>query len=582
MSKFTKDLIGGMFVRKILATLLAVITIFSCCSLAAFAETRSISDAIYDYIGNKSKSANMWEGNAARVAKEITGFKDPVHVISPCDGTKGLSVELVACAEPGYESKIFHAEYQWYSCTDLKYSNAKKIDGASGKAFDTDEFNEPGNYYFFCKKTIYQNIIGKAVPVFSCLTNVFEVIYTGLPTVYVDTPDGKLINSNSEWTQGASIRISSGLEDKYSLDDTTIRIKGRGSSSWNISSKNGYTFKFDKKQNLFGLGKDKTWALVGNFSDKSLLRNWLASELDENVYDDGSEWNVQHISVDLVMNGEYRGNYTLATTVRIGSNRIDIPDISDSIDKDVNGDGSLNLYDGGFVVEVNERQDETYNFTTNHGFGMSLSDPDLDEPADSNEAIYQHIVNVIQTAEDALYSDSFADAESGYAKYIDVDSFVDYYLLKELAKDVDGNFRLSTYIYYQPEDGKLHMAPCWDFDIAFGNVNYDGCDKYTGLQCRAGWYARLFEDPVFEAKVAEKWNNTKPLLMSVLNNELPSQIEKVRISANANFERWPILGVYTWPAPSGVMGRQTWNSELNYLTNWILNRITYLDSVFNG
>lgn len=567
--------------KKFLAMLLTVIMIISCCSMVAFAES-SDSNFISQGISDMHENTSLWYGSAARTLKEITGYKDTLHIISPCDGEKGMSIALVACAEQGYESKLFQTNYQWYSCTGTLYQNAKKIDGANEKTFNTNEFNEPGSYRFFCKKSICNKLFGKDIPFLVTLSPVFEVEYTGLPTVYVNTPDGKLVNSNTEWTQDASIQIFGGLDEQFNLDTTTIRIKGRGSSSWNESSKNGYTFKFDKKQNLFGLGKDKTWALIGNFADKTLLRNWLAAELDENVYDDGSEWNVQHISVDLVMNGEYRGNYTLATTVRLGDNRVDVPDISDTIKKDANGDGEINFYDAGFMVEVNTRQDETYNFITTQGNTFSLSDPDLDEPADSNEAIYQHIVNVVQTAEDALYSENFTDAESGYAKYIDVDSFVDYYLLKELAKDVDGNFRLSTYIYYQPKDGKLHMASCWDFDISFGNVNYRDCDKYTGLYCRDGWYARLFEDPAFAAKVAEKWNASKPELLNILNNELPAQADKISVSATANFERWPILGVYTWPAPAGYLGRQTYNSELNYLMNWTNNRITYLDSVFNG
>lgn len=341
--------------------------------------------------------------------------------------------------------------------------------------------------------------------------------------------------------------------------------------------------KFDKKQDLFGIGKDKTWALIGNFADKSLLRNWLAAELDQKVYDNGKEFNVTQLHVDLIINGDYRGAYTLATTIRLCDKRIDVPDISDEITKDKNEDGVIDFYDAGFVIEVDERFGDPYNFVTKHGVPICLSDPDLDEYADSNEAIYQHVKNVVQTAEDALYSNDFADPDIGYAKYIDVESFIDYYLLKELSKDTDGSFKLSTYIYYQPKDGKLHMGSSWDYDIAFGNCgSSNDCNEPEGFHCNARWYARLLQDPAFAAKVAERWNETRPLLMDVMENSLPSQADAIRTSAQLNFIKWPVLGLYTWPGPKNFFLRWTYQSEVDYLTSWTMERIQWLDGAYNA
>ena len=462
--------------------------------------------------------------------------------------------------------------YQWYSCSDLKKNNAEAIDGATSSAYTTPDFESPEIRYYYCLiKT----------PVSAVKTRVYQVAYTGIPVVYIETPDGKVISNHNSWLEGATITIDGNGTNYDSLEKTTIRIKGRGNSTWIFpTAKKPYTFKFEDSTKVLGMGKNKTWALMANFRDKSLLRNWFASELERTVFARDKMWKTEFVCVDLILNGQYHGNYNVATTIKIGSKRIDIPDISDILSeklKDTNKDGVINYDDGGFIVELNRFKNEPYNFTTSRNIIFSLKDPDLDNPNDGNLDIVKYIASYIQSVEDVIYSDNFADEETGYASHIDVDSFVDWYIMEELSKNHDGVFDLSTYMYYNPKDKLLHMAPVWDNDIAYGNYMGE-LTKPENFHAKAGWYVRLFQDPAFHQKVKDRWAEKRDAISDFANNDLQDKADEIRVSAQLNFQRFRILGHYIWQDPSGFSQRKTFQSNVDSLTNFINGRIAWLDS----
>lgn len=466
------------------------------------------------------------------------------------------------------------AEYRWYTSLS-PLSDYTQIEGADEETYRTPPLTEVGTRYYYAVTEIFD---GNGASADFRTSDIYTVACTGLPVIRIETPEGQPIDSRDEWITSASIGIDA--EGKNALAPTAVRIKGRGNGTWASSTKNSYTFKFDKKQDLFGFGKNKTWVLLGGIQDQSLLRNWLGFSLDKAVYDDGTEWNVCSQAVDLVINGDYRGTYLLATPIRLGSDRVDVPDISDPVTEDVNKDGVIDLFDAGWIVEVNDALDEAHNFVTAHKLPVSLKDPDLDDDPTDKDGIFAHVQAVIQKAEDALYGENFADPENGYAKYIDVDSFIDYYLLKELSKDPDGNCKRSLYFYYDPTDGKLHVASSWDFDLAFGGSSLADADDPRGLRCRAKWFARLFEDPAFAARAAERWAQTRPALLSFLAEELPAEAERITPAAALNFTRWKTLGSFVANPPAGFLRRTTYASQLDYLYDWLDRRIAYMDLVF--
>lgn len=387
---------------------------------------------------------------------------------------------------------------------------------------------------------------------------------TGIPVVQLNTMDGETIESKEEW-KDASFAIlgnACGFED---LSIETLKVKGRGNSTWE-QPKKPYSLKLEEKAEILGMPKSKRWVLIANYSDKTLMRNLYASYLANTIYKE--TWNPSFKSVHLILNGQYKGVYMLGEQIKIDDNRVNIKDISKakSIDK------------GGFIFEIDGRQDEAFNFITGRGVCISLKDPD-----EVSDEIQQRVKDIIQTAEDALYSENFADPENGWRKYFDEASVIAWYLMNELGKNVDSANYASIYFYYDPSDKLIHMGPNWDFDLAYGNVNYADCDSTEDLYVKDNsiWIHQMFFDAGFVNNVKNKWNSTREPLYASINTWIPEEALSLQKAAYVNFSRWEILGKYVWPNPSGYYIRTTYQSEIDYLTDWLNDRYSYLNTSLN-
>jgi hypothetical protein len=273
--------------------------------------------------------------------------------------------------------------------------------------------------------------------------------------------------------------------------------------------------------------------------------------------------------VELQLNGAYRGVYQLVEHIRVGADRVNIPELKV-------GDTGPGVISGGYLIEVDSRRGEAFCFDSERGSAMTfcLQNPDkLLEPG--WEAQRDYIKEYIDQTEQAIFSSQFADPVAGYAAYLDVDSAISYYLINEVFKNVDGNLRLSTFLY-KKRDGKLTFGPVWDFDIAIGNVNYGNADLTDGWHIRsAPWFTRMFADPVFEGKVKARWAQLKA------NGDLDSLftyidrrallLSKVQVK---NFQTWDILDIYVWPNRV-VTG--SYDLEVVEMKDWLHKRIAWMD-----
>lgn len=390
-----------------------------------------------------------------------------------------------------------------------------------------------------------------------------ELERTGIPVIKIVTDDGQEIESKSEW-KAALIEVIGNHCGFENVSIETMKIKGRGNTTWGLP-KRPYSIKLDSKSEILGMKKSKRWVLIANYSDKSLLRNDYASYLGNNLYN--ACWNPSFKSVHLILNDTYRGVYLFGEQIKIDKNRVNIKSIGKSKDDE-----------GGFIFEINERLDEKFNFKTKKGVCISLKDPD-----DVDSEVQQKVQAMIQTAEDVLFGKHPEDPENGWRKYFDEKSVIDWYLTNEITKNIDAAYWGSIYFYFEPKDGLFHMGPSWDFDISCGNVYYDGGDKYTGLfvKEKSVWVRRLFSDPEFVAKLKQRWNSTKQELYDSINTWIPEQAALLEASAEHNFKKWQILGNYVWPNEFGFSERKTYQSEVDYLINWLNLRYEYLDKAIN-
>ena len=356
------------------------------------------------------------------------------------------------------------------------------------------------------------------------------IVRTGLPIIYLNTEQE--VTSKEDYVSGTFRINGRGVAD--GLDEVTCQVKGRGNTTW-AWPKKPYLVKFDKKQSLFGMPKHKRYILLANFMDRTMMRNLIAMRVSSMT---GLDWTPHCRSVELVMNGKHVGNYLLIEQVRVDKDRVPVTEMTP---EDVSGDALT----GGYLLELDFHYDNAYQWLSPYGrsgywawgdnnvipFGIKY--PDEDEIKDEQVA---YIKKYVDDAAAVLYGDGFKDPETGYGAWIDVDSFIDYWIVFE----VMGNHELgnpgSVYMH-KDRGGKLVAGPCWDFDWGILSYRTSPAARTGLINDKAIWYQRLFQDPAFRTKVKARFEELLPKLETIPDyiDEMEKTLEK---SASLNFAMW--------------------------------------------
>jgi len=408
-----------------------------------------------------------------------------------------------------------------------------------------NDFTKPVNYTVTDSKG---NVKDYAVTIYD---------FTGLPIFYITT-SGPVV-SKEDYVTG-SLKINPNVDFEQDGAEMPLQIKGRGHSTWSLHPKKPYKIKLDEKASLFGLKAAKNWVLLANHSDKTLMRNYLAYNLSQQMKGDFAP---HGIFVEVILNGQSVGNYLLCEQVEIKSGRVDITEME-------TGDASGDALTGGYLLELDQHQDSEFMFKTTSGLPFSIKDPEEITPVQ-----LEYIHNYVQQTENAILAANFADPVNGYAKYINTDSFINWFLLNELFKNQDAQNYSSIY-YFKDRGGKMGMGPAWDFDLGAGNVDYSDATKPEGWWVKDGlWMHRLYEDPAFKAKVRDRWNQLKTTELPAFHKSISDTKKYLTESAKQNFTTWNILGTYVWPNPV-VLG--TYPKEVEQLDHWFTQREAWLDA----
>ncbi|MGB0495174.1 MAG: CotH kinase family protein, partial [Kangiellaceae bacterium] len=212
-----------------------------------------------------------------------------------------------------------------------------------------------------------------------------------------------------------------------------------------------------------------------------------------------------------------------------------------------------------------------YFYTDN--FLINIKEPKLED--DSVE--YDFVKNLINNFESILFSEQFKDPITGYVRYIDIDSFIDWYLISEITKNVDSKSFSSIYLNVLPGE-KIKMGPLWDFDLSFGNVDYADSQYAEGFWVKDhSWYARLFQDPEFVEQIKTRFayfKNNQNLIL----NKIEEHAESLKWAQLENDNKWQTIGVYVWPNPVVF---NSYDEEVEHLKSWYNQRMTWLESAFN-
>lgn len=376
------------------------------------------------------------------------------------------------------------------------------------------------------------------------------VSFTGLPVVCIDT-GGVPVVSKEEYV-AASLRVvdNNGLRP-CSVFEGNVNIKGRGNSTWGMPKK-PYRLKFDKKQSLLGEPKDKSWVLLANYMDNACgIRNATAYAIGHLSCLDFTP--TTHF-VDVFLDGSYNGTYQLCEHMKISEDRV-------------------NVTDDGYLLEADQLDrlgpDDVY-FRTDRIL-INIKDPDVvkDSPQ------YDWIKNYVNDAENALYGADFKDPEKGYAKYLNVDTYVDWYVISEITKTNDASLYTSCYMNIAP-GGKLNMGPIWDFDICMGNTKWNGTEGRgpEGYWNRdSPWFGRMLQDPAFVQKVRERIRYFKSNL-SVVLARVDEQAAYAELSVVEDNRLWQNL------RPAGTADgevKAAFRQEVRAMKEWLTARLDWLD-----
>lgn len=400
-----------------------------------------------------------------------------------------------------------------------------------------------------------------------------------LPVVRIKTEGNAPILDKEHYVHGSVLFLDK--SNLYSTVDSAFfemkenGIRGRGNSTWGMPKK-PYRIKLDSKSEVFGIAKDKDWVLLANYADKSLLRNMLAMKLSEIM---GFPWTPKMYPVQVFLNGDYLGLYTFSEHKKVSKSRVDI---------DVDA--------GDVYLEVEQAMDEPVCFHTS-SFRVPVM---FQDPGQPDAQLLSETKAFFKDLEDALESDSPSDPSAGWPAYIDEKTLIDNYIIQELAKNIDGNLRKSTF-FTRKKGGKLVFYHIWDMDIAFGNADYftsefsgngiipsatNGPEGWfikdygrTDYGNGKSWYKTLMKnDPQFVQKVKSRWNELKPQF-----EQIPQWIDEqyafLYDGAGKNFDRWKILDIYVWP---NVKVTGSYKGEVLYLREFYNARLQWLDENINS
>ena len=421
-------------------------------------------------------------------------------------------------------------------------------------------------------------------------------VNSGLPTFTMVTEGKQEITSKTEY-MNASYTLFGGDPDTcpYAMDEmitVTGQAKGRGNTSWG-EEKKGYTVKFNEKRKLLDMDNSKDWVLVAAHEDYTLLRNVIAHEMSEWA---SVPYTLKSRPVDLWYNGEYWGVYDLTEKIEIEGSRVDITKYepgcgagntgfilefdSHVVEGDWNQDKAnryrLALGDG-YEVFYNEERDELF-FQPNFPGGKwcTIAKPSYTKYLLLDNDQIRYIYDYVQAAANAVANGTFEEL----SRYIDVESFCNWYIIEELMSNTDSSMHSSVYMT-KDAGGKLKMGPVWDFDRSSGGNTWTAAQSVATADRdinsllyshREAWfYYSIYKHPEGRAVLKTQWEkfyqNSKNL-----GAEMDKWYAITAKGADWNFQKWHILG---------AENNGTRNRRVGDATEEELNTVTYKGQVEN-
>ena len=456
---------------------------------------------------------------------------------------KGDVVEAIYSAEFGYE------------LSSIKY-NGKDLSLSSDNTFEIIDDNNVNIDVIFDQKELSMPIMN--IELDTELENVGKIDYV----------NAKMSISNTD--------------EEYEFSDLDFLFRGRGNWSW-AKEKKGYRIKFDSKQNLFGNCKSKHWAIIASYTDITLNRNKISFEM-ANVLDD-IYYVTSCVNLEVYINGEYRGVYSLIELPKAEKDKMNIDESYEEIDT-----GYIIELDAYAIIDwqkkpTNAVEGIDYFIIDGVKYPFSVKSPDPDDLED--EEMFKKQVEYISTYFREMFQAVFNHDLEEFEKYADVDSFVDMYILDEIIKSTDVGWQ--SFYFVKEKSGKVYLTAPWDLEFSCGlnrgDQSYKNMyvsewfDKNLDTKTASELFINLMLIPEFKEMVAIRFKEVKDDLIKCVNDTLDEAL-LYEDSYNRNYEKFKILGTKLNVESAEIYRLKTWKEHVEYLRNWVINRINWLDEYF--
>ncbi len=425
-----------------------------------------------------------------------------------------------------------------------------------------------------------------------------------IPIVIVNEHDETMVSmcedippesgTNCERTMVHFTVIDVGADGRARLLTDDIHVQGRSHSNYRGQS----SIRFPKRQfgvrlldeddenrnvSILGMPSENNWIMHAPWDDRTLMRNAVAYRLSRDMGHYAPRTRFvelfKHDGDGPVDMSHYHGVYMFVERIKWDDNRVDISKLNEN-------DNQEPEISGGYILNHDDHETHVVGTTRNTRFRLV-------RPQDHDITQQQRdwIENYIGELESALFGDNFTDPERGYAAFLEPESFIDYHLITEGLKEMDG-YRKSTYMY-KDRDSRLVMGPLWDWNISMGNTQIgrmpNSCETwgwyYEELvehgsngeeRYLNGWYTRLFEDPAFSERYRERWWELRrgPLASQHIEKVMREYAAELDEAQQRNYVRWPELGKRR---TFNCVAFQTYEEEVEYMIEWTLERLEWVD-----
>ena len=398
---------------------------------------------------------------------------------------------------------------------------------------------------------------------------------TNLPTLSIHVENNITPVNRGEDFESRSVLIYEGgtLTQEYPI---LFRVRGNYSAShenkaFRLKFNDGKSHHMMKGGQNESPAKAKKWVLINSYRDKTLMRNPVAWAMSKRV---GKEWTPWSQVVDLVVNGDYRGTYTIADHVDLDKDRIDITEMTET-------DVDEETITGGYYVEVdNNATREPYWFSSSHGNPVSIHEPDDDVIQPEQ---FQYIQDTWNNMENTVFGPNYTDEENGLRSVLDTESFLKWFIASEFNGNTD--MICQVFMFKDRGDDHFYTGPIWDADLALENdqTTYPANDRYDWtykVRQTGNWgqfVSRVLSDPSVFTQLEEKWAKLRKA--GSFNPEdvaadVDSLRDEIRASATLNFIRWPYLNQWLSLNPA-VPG--SWEEEVDRVRDFVRDRVEWMD-----